>query len=92
VNGRAKILCNRKATLVDYLDPEPKRRGVVVKIKAAGMCGSDLYLYRSSPEHLKEYYKGGVPPDEPKIPGHESCGVIEKIGKGCLSSVFTCLA
>jgi propanol-preferring alcohol dehydrogenase len=73
---------DRKAELVDCPDPEPKCGEVVVKIKVAGMCGSDLHLYRSSPECLKEYYKGGDPPDEPKIPGHEPCGVIEKIGEG----------
>jgi threonine dehydrogenase-like Zn-dependent dehydrogenase len=74
---------DRKAGIEDYPDPEPRQGEVVVRIKAAGMCGSDLHIYRMPSEQLlKEYYKGGDPKDEPKIPGHEPCGIVEKVGEG----------
>ncbi|MEM2174728.1 MAG: alcohol dehydrogenase catalytic domain-containing protein [Candidatus Micrarchaeia archaeon] len=73
---------DRKAAIVDYPDPEPRPGEVVIKIKVAGMCGSDLHIYRRSPEELEKYYQGGDPPNIPKIPGHEPCGIVEKVGEG----------
>jgi threonine dehydrogenase-like Zn-dependent dehydrogenase len=32
--------------LVEFPDPTPGPRDVVLEIKASGMCGSDLKLYR----------------------------------------------
>jgi len=73
----------KRQGIEDYPDPEPRQGEVVVRIKAAGMCGSDLHIYRMPSEQLlKEYYKGGDPKDEPKIPGHEPCGIVEKVGEG----------
>ncbi len=43
---------------------------VLVKMKAAGVCGSDFHLYKG--ENPCSTY--------PRIPGHENVGVIEKVG------------
>ena len=44
-------------------------RDVLVKIKASGICQSDLHLWR------------GAAPNLPLIPGHENSGIVEKIGE-----------
>jgi threonine dehydrogenase-like Zn-dependent dehydrogenase len=38
---------NRKLELRDFPDPTPGPRDVVLEIKASGMCGSDLHVYRT---------------------------------------------
>ena len=65
---------NRTAEVRDFPDPEPGFGEVVVRIRASGMCGSDLHYYRS-PEPSGEE---GVP----VIQGHEPCGEIAAVGPG----------
>ena len=44
---------------------------VLIKMKAAGVCGSDFHLY-----------KGENPCSTfPRVPGHENVGVIVEVGK-----------
>jgi threonine dehydrogenase-like Zn-dependent dehydrogenase len=62
---------NRKLELRDFPDPEPSEDDVVIEIKASGMCGSDLHVYRSNGELV-----GKV------IAGHEPCGVVLERGQG----------
>jgi threonine dehydrogenase-like Zn-dependent dehydrogenase len=38
---------DRKLELRDFPDPTPGPRDVVLEIKASGMCGSDLHVYRA---------------------------------------------
>jgi len=61
---------NRKLELRDFPDPEPNEDDVVIEIKASGMCGSDLHVYRSDGDLV-----GKV------IAGHEPCGVVLERGK-----------
>src|SRR5690242_8354649 len=53
-------------------DPTPGPGEVVLEIKASGMCGSDLHIYRQ--------------PRKPTAPtviaGHEPCGVVVAVGPG----------
>lgn len=42
---------------------------MLVKIKASGICQSDLHLWR------------GAAPSLPLIPGHENAGVVERVGE-----------
>ena len=61
--------------------PEPLQDWVRIKVKACGICGSDMH-----------YYKGNYPELEPsniiekkvlcKIYGHEAAGIIDKLGDG----------
>lgn len=61
---------NRKLELRDFPDPEPSEDDVVIEIRASGMCGSDLHVYRSDGDLV-----GKV------IAGHEPCGVVLERGK-----------
>jgi threonine dehydrogenase-like Zn-dependent dehydrogenase len=54
----------------DYPDPVPGPDEVIVRIKASGMCGSDL-------NHLNEPKRRE---DQIVIEGHEPCGIIEEVG------------
>lgn len=57
--------------LQQFPDPTPGPGEVVLEIKASGMCGSDLHLYRSPAMAL-----------EPVIAGHEPCGVVVAVAPG----------
>ena len=59
-----KILGKRSLEVCDWPDPEPRGDEVVVKIRAASICGSDLHgIYRREGGHNV-------------IPGHEGMGEI----------------
>ena len=47
---------------------------VLIKIKSVGVCGSDIHYYR-------EGKIGSFVVKEPLILGHESSGIVEKVGK-----------
>ena len=64
---------DRRAEVRDFADPEPGSGEVVVRMKASGLCGSDLHLYRQTSAQ-----RAG----NDTIPGHEPCGVVEAIGHG----------
>lgn len=59
---------NRGLEFQDFPDPTPGDDEVVIEIRASGMCGSDLHVYRS--EH-----------GSPHIAGHEPCGVVVARGR-----------
>ncbi len=60
---------NRELELREFPDPEPGEDEVVIEIKASGMCGSDLHVYRSEDGHGAKF-----------IAGHEPCGVVLERG------------
>ena len=62
----------RELELRDFPNPEPGPREVLVRMKASGMCGSDLTTYRASKEARAQR--------PPNVGGHEPCGVIEARG------------
>lgn len=51
--------------------PKPSRGEVLVKMKAAGVCGSDFHLFLGENPMAKF----------PRIPGHENAGIIEEVGE-----------
>ena len=53
--------------------PEPKDNEVQIKMMAAGVCGSDIHIYKG--ENPNSRY--------PLIPGHENVGLVTKVGNGC---------
>ena len=75
------FLGDRKLELRDFPDPTPGARDVVLEIKASGMCGSDLHVYRASfkPGDTTSGFARGA---EPVIAGHEPCGVVVAVGSG----------
>ena len=51
--------------------PKPGDGEVLIQMKAAGVCGSDIHLFLG--ENPNAVY--------PRIPGHENAGVVVEIGK-----------
>lgn len=72
------FLGNRKLQLQDFADPTPGPGEVVLQIKASGMCGSDLHIYRATGSMSAL----GFGASSPVIGGHEPCGVVTEIGTG----------
>jgi len=74
-----KAILKKKETVGFDLEeipvPEPKEKEVLVKVKAAAICGSDLKLYKWTPK-IRSLVKS-----LPFIPGHECSGVVVKVGK-----------
>jgi threonine dehydrogenase-like Zn-dependent dehydrogenase len=73
------FLGDRKLELREFPDPTPGPRDAVLEIKASGMCGSDLHVYRATfkPGDAASGFKRGT---EPVIAGHEPCGVVVAVG------------
>ena len=69
---------NRTVDLQHFPDPTPGPDDVVLQMKASGMCGSDLKFYRSAPGEAQKAL--GLGSSEPKIAGHEPCGVVVAVG------------
>jgi threonine dehydrogenase-like Zn-dependent dehydrogenase len=63
--GEREVVCHDRA------DPRPGPTEVVLRIQAAGICGSDLHVYRHPGPDFVE---------TGRIPGHEPAGIIEEIG------------
>lgn len=71
-----KIPCENTIELHRVPIPEPLEGWVRVQMKGSALCRSDLYRFHGQ----KVFADGG---DESFItPGHEPCGVVEKLGKG----------
>ncbi|MEW1986282.1 zinc-binding dehydrogenase [Pseudarthrobacter oxydans] len=63
--------------------PTPGLGQVIVQIKAAGLCGSDVHmLYRTPKEKRAREIMRGLTIDPNIIAGHEPAGVVVDIGEG----------
>lgn len=51
--------------------PEPGPNQIQIEVKASGICGTDIHIYRG--DYVGEY---------PVIPGHEFSGIVTEIGSG----------
>ena len=73
---------NRRVELMDFPDPVPGDDEVVLEVKASGMCGTDLHLYRSPGGGPAAAKAMGVAVGEGAfIGGHEPCGVVVARGR-----------
>jgi 2-desacetyl-2-hydroxyethyl bacteriochlorophyllide A dehydrogenase len=63
------FLGDRRLDVRQFPVPDPAPDEVVVKVRASGMCGSDLHLYRA---------QGFANPEV--IQGHEPCGEVYALG------------
>ena len=61
---------DRNLEIRQFEDPTPGPGEVVLEIKASGMCGSDLHVYRAPHDGTAI------------IAGHEPCGVVAAVGPG----------
>lgn len=69
------FLGGRIAEVRDFPMPKPGRGQVLIQLKTAAVCGSDLHTYRRP----KSFFEG----KEPWIPGHEPAGVVAAKGECC---------
>ena len=75
MNGAVIIGGKRQVELKEFPVPEPGPGQVLLRMKAAGMCGSDLHnIYRTM--NLDD-------PGHYRIAGHEPSGVVEAVGPDC---------
>ena len=68
-----RIVGERQIVVRERPDPTPGPGEIVLRLRAAGICGSDLHPYRHPPAHVLE---GDV------TPGHEPCGEVVALGPG----------
>ena len=71
----AVYLGDREVVLHEYEDPAPGPGEVVLEIRASGMCGSDLHLYRAPRNDAIDF-------ESRTIAGHEPAGVVATVGPG----------
>ena len=60
---------NREAEIQEFPDPHAGPGDAVLRVRASGLCGSDLHRYRAGDPTVM-------------ITGHEPCGGIEELGPG----------
>ena len=68
----ARFLGNREAVVIDAPLPAPGPGEVLVELRAAAVCGSDLHRYRRPP----------ADPPSTTLPGHEPVGLLRSLGDG----------
>ncbi|GFP42566.1 threonine 3-dehydrogenase [Candidatus Hakubella thermalkaliphila] len=61
----------QKVTLKEVPTPKPGSGEVMVRVRAAGVCGTDVHIYHG--EFIASY---------PLIPGHEFAGEVAEVGPG----------
>lgn len=71
----ARIFGKKDIRYIDIPVPEIKPDEVLIKVKAVGLCGSDVELY----EGTHPYIKRGLT-TLPITPGHEWSGIIAEVG------------
>ena len=63
---------NPPLTIETRDEPRPGKREILLKVKASGVCHTDLHIAQ-----------GDWPlPRLPLVPGHEAVGVVEEVGSG----------
>src|SRR5689334_5361389 len=65
----ARLLGHGRMESQDVVRPKPGPRDVLVRVEAAGLCGSDRHMFR-----------GEYPTALPVTLGHEFCGIVEAVG------------
>ena len=75
----------RKLEVMSFDDPIPGPGEAVIRMKASGLCGSDLHAFRAESRAdwlASQGFKGSVNGETPIIAGHEPSGVVEAVGPG----------
>jgi len=75
---RALVITGRESARVAEVDaPEPGAGQVVVDVRRAGICGTDVELFTGQLAYFAQGKTGF-----PLRPGHEWCGVVSALGTG----------
>jgi 2-desacetyl-2-hydroxyethyl bacteriochlorophyllide A dehydrogenase len=67
----AQIVAPEQTRVVEVEEPQPGPGEVLIAVRRAGVCGTDLHIL--SGDYMATY---------PLIPGHEFCGVVRAVGAG----------
>ncbi|MEI0532032.1 zinc-dependent alcohol dehydrogenase family protein [Brachyspira pilosicoli] len=71
---KAAVFYEKQKIVVENVNiKEPKDNEVLIKVKYAGVCGTDVHIYEGE--------KGCTDVKPPRILGHELSGCVEKVGK-----------
>ena len=70
----------KKIDLIDLPMPQIRDDEVLLEMKAAGLCGSDLHLFYTPSRAEKEAGIFGLKFSPDMIPGHEPCGQVVQVG------------
>lgn len=73
---------DRKIQIVETTKPEPGPGQVLIEMKAAGLCGSDLHQQYRVPASQREGIVVGHRTSPCTIPGHEPAGLVAALGEG----------
>lgn len=69
----AKLISPGKIRVVEEMPvPAPRQGEAAVKVKAVGICGTDLHIFK----------EGRADVDLPRVMGHELSGVVTALGEG----------
>ena len=68
---KAAVIEERERIKIKELPaPDLRAHEVLIKVKACGVCGTDIHIY-----------KGEFPVKYPIVPGHEFSGIVEEVGE-----------
>lgn len=70
----ARMYGKQDIRIEDVPIPSPGRGEILLKVKAAAICGTDIRMFRHG--------VAGVSEDHPLILGHEISGIIDRVGEG----------
>ena len=79
---RAAVLVDaRRIELRDVASPEPRDDEVRVRVRAVGLCGTDLHIFAGHANYNQDPSGRLIPlREEPQILGHEIAGEVETVG------------
>ena len=75
VNRMAYLDAEHRITMRQEAVPQAGAGEAVVRVRANGICGSDIHFYEAG-------RLGNFVVAEPYVPGHEACGVVAEVGEG----------
>ncbi|GAA5145911.1 zinc-binding dehydrogenase [Microbacterium pseudoresistens] len=75
---------DRRIDIVERQTPDVGTGEVLLEMKAAGLCGSDLHMQFQPPHEQRYGSFYGLKTDPDIVPGHEAAGVVVEVGPGVI--------